>query len=362
MELIRRWMPLLVLTSLSLAAQWYVVRRLAARGRAWAAGAGVGLLASVVFIVTATGIVTGRLRGYSTSPQAAWLEAALLGWLALSFALFLLIWRPENCTFNPGRRNALRNLRTAAALTPVAMAGYGAYIARSRMESREVDLPVAGLPKDLAGLRLVQLTDIHYGEFFGRRELERAVAMANEYRPHLALVTGDLISRWGDALAECMAHLAELRAEAGVLASMGNHERYAGVLETAVVLGRQVGIEYLREQAKALHFGGAVLNVAGVDYQPKGQDYLTGAEQLVVPGATNLLLSHNPDVFPTAAAKGFQATLAGHTHGGQVSVEILDRHQQEGSAIYVSRGLGTVGVPVRLGAPPEVSLIRLCAA
>jgi hypothetical protein len=104
--------------------------------------------------------------------------------------------------------------------------------------------------------------------------------------------------------------------------------------------------------------------------------YLVDAEQMIVPGLLNVLLSHNPDVFPAAAAQGYDLTVAGHTHGGQVDVEILHEHlnvaryftsyvqglyQEGNSSIYVSNGIGTIGVPVRLGAPPEVSLLHLCA-
>ena len=85
--------------------------------------------------------------------------------------------------------------------------------------------------------------------------------------------------------------------------------------------GARLGIPFLRGRAQSLRFGGALLNVAGVDYQRFGHGYLQGAEHLLVPGAYNWLLSHNPDVFPVAAAKGYDLTLAGHTHGGQVSVE-----------------------------------------
>jgi predicted MPP superfamily phosphohydrolase len=113
-----------------------------------------------------------------------------------------------------------------------------------------------------------------------------------------------------------------------------------------------------------------------VDYQRFNSHYLEGAEQLIAPGAVNILLSHNPDVFPVAAAKGYDLTIAGHTHGGQVNFELLHQNwnvaryftpyvlglYQEGkSSVYVSSGLGTIGVPMRLGAPPEISLIRLCA-
>jgi uncharacterized protein len=112
-----------------------------------------------------------------------------------------------------------------------------------------------------------------------------------------------------------------------------------------------------------------------VDYQRFHRPYLRRAENLIVPGAFNLLLSHNPDVFPVAARKGFPLTLAGHTHGGQVRVEILGQdlnvarfftpyidglYRQENAALFVSRGIGTIGLPARLGAPPEVALLKLC--
>jgi len=144
-----------------------------------------------------------------------------------------------------------------------------------------------------------------------------------------------------------------------------------------------MGIDFLRGSARPLKFGAATLNVAGVDYESiaNRKTYLTGAERLVAPGVVNLLLSHNPDVFPVAARKGYDLTLAGHTHGGQVTVEILNQNlnvarfitrfvsgyyrlaQPGGSAasLYVTRGIGTIGLPVRVGAPPEISLLRLTA-
>ena len=94
----------------------------------------------------------------------------------------------------------------------------------------------------------------------------------------------------------------------------------------------------------------------------------------MAPGAVNVLLSHNPDVFPVAAHQGYNLLLAGHTHGGQVSVEILDQdinparfftpfvyglYRSGGAAAYVTRGIGTIGIPARIGAPPEISLLRL---
>lgn len=140
-------------------------------------------------------------------------------------------------------------------------------------------------------------------------------------------------------------------------------------------------MRFLRHQSALLRFGSASLNLAGVDYQVFKKPYLVGAEKLIEPAAFNILLSHNPDVFPIAAAKGFPLTLAGHTHGGQVRVEILHQDlnvarfftpyvdglyrldgldRKAGASIFVSRGIGTIALPTRLGAPPEVALIKLC--
>jgi hypothetical protein len=249
-------------------------------------------------------------------------------------------------------------------------------VQRNNFWVSEVPVPIPNLPKDLDGLRIVQITDVHLSEFMSEREFAVAIDMANETRAHLALMTGDLITRRGDPLDACLRQLARLRADAGVLGCLGNHEAYAEVEDYVTTEGRRIGIEFLRRRSKMLRFGNAAINFAGVDYQKMHSRYLVGAERLIVPDAVNILLSHNPDVFPVAAAQGYHLTIAGHTHGGQVDVEILHQHinvaryftpyvrglyRREKSAVYVSSGLGTIGVPVRLGAPPEISVLRLCA-
>jgi predicted MPP superfamily phosphohydrolase len=157
---------------------------------------------------------------------------------------------------------------------------------------------------------------------------------------------------------------------------MGNHEIYAEAEDEIDRVSPQFGARFLRSQSVQLRFGNATLNLAGVDYQRKTEPYLTGAEDLIVPGAYNLLLSHNPDVFPVAASQGFDLTLAGHTHGGQVTLEMIHPalnpvrfmteyvhglYSKGDRSIYVTRGIGTIGVPLRLGATPEIAIIRLCA-
>jgi predicted MPP superfamily phosphohydrolase len=158
---------------------------------------------------------------------------------------------------------------------------------------------------------------------------------------------------------------------------MGNHEIYAKAEAYTAHEAGKVGMRFLRQQSELLKFGNATLNLVGVDYQRRGKRYLLGAEMFIQPGVTNILLSHNPDVFPVAAAQGYDLTISGHTHGGQVNFEILDenvniarfftpyiygRYERGGKSLFVTRGIGTVGAPARLGAPPEVALIRLCAS
>ena len=305
-----------------------------------------------------------------------WLECAALVetmWI-IAFAVALLIWR-QAPRFDPERRSVLQAAGAAVCLLPVVGTGFG-IMRRNRFQVSEVSIPIPNLPKDLDGLRIVQITDIHLSEFLSERELAIAVDMANETRANLALVTGDLITRRGDPLDTCLRQLARVRADAGVLGCLGNHEVYAEAEDYVTAQGRRIGIEFLRRKSKLLRFGSAALNFAGVDYQKSHSPYLVGAERLIVPGAVNILLSHNPDVFPVAAAQGYDLTIAGHTHGGQVDIEILHQHinvaryftpyvrglyRRENSSVYVSSGLGTIGVPVRIGAPPEISVLRLCA-
>ena len=189
------------------------------------------------------------------------------------------------------------------------------------------------------------------------------------------MVTGDLISARQDPVDLALKQCGRLRADR-ILGCLGNHERYAALEDYVHVYGAKRGVNFLRMRAETLTYGSAELNIGGVDYQAfqnRGH-YLPGAESLIRPGAVNILLSHNPDVFPTAARQGWDVTLSGHTHGGQVTVEILSQtlnlariytpyvsgfYQQGRAACYVTRGIGTIGIPARIGASPEITLIRL---
>jgi predicted MPP superfamily phosphohydrolase len=306
-----------------------------------------------------------------------WFRGGAIAWCLASLGAFLALalWR-RIPRFSQERRGFIRAAGTAFVAAPFAAMSFGILVERHRLHLREVDIRIPNLPKDLDGLRLAQLSDIHLSPFLTEGELARAVDMANETRPHLAVVTGDLITSHGDPLDACLRQLARLRADAGTLGCLGNHEIYAGVEDEAAAKAARLGMPFLRHEARRLRFGGATLNVAGVDYQKMHHSYLVGAEGLKAPNAVNILLSHNPDVFDVAATQGWDLTLSGHTHGGQVTIEILNQHlsaarfftpyvyglyRAGGRSIWVTRGIGTVGLPARLGAPPEVVLVRLCA-
>lgn len=308
---------------------------------------------------------------------AIWLQAAALGWALTFLVLFAGLWIVRRAPrFDPRRRRWLKAAAGAAAAAPVALGGYGVFVERTALKANEVNLHLDHLPKDLDGMRLAQLTDIHLSPFLEVRELLRAVEMANEFRPHIALVTGDLITGPGNWLERCLGAVARLRPSGGTYGCLGNHEGYIRAEDRCTAQGRRLGIDFLRSEARALSFGSAIVNLVGVDYQRMGGPYLEGAGSLLREGSLNVLLSHNPDVFPVAANLGFDLTISGHTHGGQLALNLLGQslnvvrpftpyvrglYRKGPSAVYVSPGIGTVGIPVRIGAPPEVTLIRLCA-
>jgi len=304
---------------------------------------------------------------------------------------------------NLSRRYFFQTASFVAGAIPFLSFAYGFADERWRFEVREAELPVANLPPALDGLRIVQLSDIHIGSFMPVAQVRRAVGMANELNADLAVVTGDFLTGAGDPIEDCIAELSHLRAPLGIWGCNGNHEIYAGAEALAAELFRRNGMTLLRQEQSELRWNGQALNLIGVDYQRQRAmngvklQMLQGVEPLLRPGMPNILLSHNPNSFPRAAELGIDLTLAGHTHGGQVRVEILDRGinpaefitpyvaglyrrplgapssasdaellasasrraPSPNALIYVNRGLGTIAAPVRIGVPPEITLHTL---
>ena len=317
---------------------------------------------------------------------------------------------------DPGRRYFFRAATAAAGAAPFITAMYGFAAERLNYQVRRVEIPIPNLPSALDGMQIVQISDIHltgYG-YMSRTDVRRAVDMANDLGADLAVVTGDLITGMGDPIADCVDEIRHLHAPLGIWGCNGNHEIYARAEDEAGYLYAQAGMHLLRQQNAQISFKGAQFNLIGVDYQrertSRGQRQATLAhvEPLLRRDMPNILLSHNPNSFNRAAELGIELSLAGHTHGGQIQVEILDHRlsparfitdyiaglyqrplfapapNERASAvasaspkfspslfppqssamahIYVNRGLGTVGAPVRLGVPPEISLIVLRSA
>lgn len=385
-----RNLPDLTLLGLVLLAQaaavFYLLRRPAARSQAWVrrlilASGGLSGIALILGFL----LMFVRVSRYLPVTPASWIKGSAMIWAFLSVlwtgswlvwrALAVIVKPAHSAVHTEARRQFLNAAGAALFAAPMAAVGYGVFVERINIRLREQKIAIPGLARDLDGLRIVQLTDIHLGPFLSERELAHCVGMANETNAHLALVTGDMISVNRDPLDTCLKHLSGLRSEAGIFGCLGNHEIYANAEDYATQHGARLGIRYLRMESVRLKFGGTVMNLAGVDYQRFRAPYLVGAERLVEPGVFNVLLSHNPDVFPEAVRQGYDLTIAGHTHGGQVRVEILREdmniarfftpyvdglYEQSGKTIFVSRGIGTIGLPARLGAPPEVALLRLC--
>ncbi|HKO99904.1 MAG TPA: metallophosphoesterase [Pyrinomonadaceae bacterium] len=230
------------------------------------------------------------------------------------------------------------------------------------------------LPAALDGFRIVQLSDIHLSRFTSSQQIERAVQTATNLQPDIIALTGDYISKERQYAAPCAELLGKLRARHGVYAVLGNHDHWT---DAALItdLFRAEGITVLVNQGMRFEKDGAAFWLAGVD------DTMVGLEDLPLALAGSrddemkLLLAHNPIILRRAAREGVDLVLSGHTHGGQVKLtsdrstsarprrRVLKGLASEGETqIYVTRGLGTVVLPVRFGCPPEVSLLELRTA
>lgn len=337
-----------------------------------------GACALAIALFWATWLCTFRQAAALFPPLVThWTQAAglITGFCITSTAILAVLMRGIP-PFRSDRRRIFRAAGAAVLAAPAVVTAFG-ILERTDFHVSETKLPVPNLPRDLEGLRIVQVTDVHLSAFLSEKQLARVIDMANETRCHLAVMTGDLITRPGDPLDACIRQIGRLRADAGVFGCLGNHEYYCACEDYVTRECGRRGIRFLRSEATDLRFGSATMNLAGVDYQQMHTNYLAHTADLVAGGKLNLLLSHNPDVFRTAAAQGWNVVLAGHTHGGQVNVEILHRNMNVarfytpwvrgayhlgGSAIYVSSGIGTIGMPIRLGAPPEISVVQLCAS
>jgi predicted MPP superfamily phosphohydrolase len=243
---------------------------------------------------------------------------------------------------------------------------YGAAHERHRLELTRTDLSISGLDPAHDGLRIAFLSDVHHSALVPAADVARAVSLATSLSPDLVLLGGDYVTagdrRFAGAVAEL---LAPLSAPNGVFAVLGNHDDDRAV---PAALERR-GIAMLLDHWTRIVVNGAPLDIGGIRFWTRRADQV--ARAIRGSGPTLLLLAHDPRRLREAAALNVGGVLSGHTHGGQVVLPVLGALaarkfpvaaglvRQDNTSMFVSRGIGTVYAPVRIGCPPEVCLVTL---
>lgn len=233
-----------------------------------------------------------------------------------------------------------------------------------------VEIRLKRLPKKLDGFKIIHLSDTHHSPFTTLDHIERTVKIANRLRPDMFLLTGDYVSHEREYIAPVAAVLGRLKAKYGIYACLGNHDHWTDA-DLVTHLFRGEGINMLVNEGLRFEARGASFWLAGVDDYMVGKTDVPAALRGSFPDEMKLLLAHNPIIFRESARAGVDLTLSGHTHGGQIKLRdeekrILPRrkltaglHKRRNSQIYITRGIGTVVVPMRYRCPPEISLLEL---
>jgi predicted MPP superfamily phosphohydrolase len=357
---------LLLVVVLAVGFQIPLVAALAHMGGRVAPAAAIPALLTAAFIA---GLVRGRtawatpgrLRLYLVMwPFFVWWTLALLFSFAAPIAL-AIGW-------------LLHAASDTALIGALIVAAAGAALSlhqRPRIRQREVE--IEGLPEVFDGYRIAQISDLHCGPFASGRRVARWVESTNRLEADLVAVTGDLIAS-GSAFVDVVAGaLGGLRARDGVFAAMGNHD-YFGDGEAMVTALQAAGLTVLRNRGVEVRRGSGGIYLAGVDDTWTKRHDLERALAGRPAGMPAVLLAHDPVLFPEAAERGVDLVLSGHTHGGQVAVPLLARklnlarlitrftngvYRSGASTLYVNRGLGTTGPPVRLAVAPEIAVLTL---
>ncbi|NNC05632.1 metallophosphoesterase [Corallococcus exiguus] len=262
----------------------------------------------------------------------------------------------------------------SAVLAAGGLTGYGMWSAFHPPVVNEVAVRLPGLPKALDGFTLVHMSDIHVGPIIQRRFMDELVRRANALKPDLVAITGDLVDGTVADLRHSVAALQNLQARAGTHFITGNHEYYWNASTWADAL-TGLGVTVLRNRHVTIGDAGGAFDLVGVDdwsmrNGPKGYN-LDAAIQGRNPDHAAVLLAHQPSNWDVAAKAGMGLQLSGHTHGGQffpftVAVSAIWKHDaglfQDGdNHLYVSRGTGFWGPPLRVAAPSEIVKVTLLA-
>ncbi|ASW57272.1 metallophosphoesterase [Plantactinospora sp. KBS50] len=276
---------------------------------------------------------------------------------------------------DPRRRLLLaRSAAIVAGLAAAGITGYGVRVATGPPRLDRVRIGLARLPRRMDGLRIATVSDIHLGPLAGRAHAERIVALINQVDADLVAVVGDLVDGSVAELGPAAEPLRGIRSRYGGYFVTGNHEYYAGVSEWVAEVDR-LGLRVLQNARQEIVTPGGVLDLAGVnDVSARGTGVAAGPDFDAALGGRDpsrpvVLLAHQPVAVHEAARRGVDLQLSGHTHGGQVwPFDYVVRLQQpvvsghatvDGTQLYVTNGAGFWGPPVRVGAPPQVTLVEL---
>jgi len=261
---------------------------------------------------------------------------------------------------------------------------YGYTFGQRELIFTRLRVPFRRAAKQLDGLRIAQISDIHIGRFMSTDMLSRFIERVNALNPDVTVITGDLLDSSKD-IPRGFSVLSHLRAKYGVFVILGNHDEYAGADDVEAGLRQLTDFTVLRDSAASICVDGARLHIVGVN--DLGRDWARGVREhpglvkvlpQLPPDEPMLLLSHRPDLFPQAVAAGIELTLSGHTHGGQLSLPKLGRrhltlarfitsfdrglYRDGDSSLYVNLGLGCTGQRIRLFAPREIAVFEIDAA
>jgi predicted MPP superfamily phosphohydrolase len=361
----------------------------------WRRGA-IALLAVAALSIPSAMVASRLLSGAPLARGLAWVAFV---WLGVAFLLFSALLAVDLLKLaatgaarlreflagagdppaDPARRLFVSRAVAGTTLAVVsAAAGAGVRRAGGPAEITEVPVRLPRLPAPLDGVTIVQISDLHVGPTIRRREVDRVVEQANALRPDLVAITGDLVDGSVRELGPIVEGLTGLRARWGVHFVTGNHEYFSGVEQWEAFL-RGLGVRVLRNERVTIGDAGASFELAGVDDWHAGR-YAHGhawdLDKAMAghdPERAAVLLAHQPLGVERGMRAGVGLQLSGHTHGGQLvpfnlAVRAAFRyvkglHSLEGGAgnVFVSRGTGYWGPPMRLGVPPEIARITLLA-
>ena len=336
-------------------------------------GALAVLGASIVALPAADRLLPRRLLRVVAWPPSVWMGLMFLLFVGVTTS-DLALWLAGSPALAGGTEGAgaVGPARVRAGAVVALALGAGAHGLVSALRGpvhERVEVEIERWPRAFDGFRIVQISDLHIGPILDRAFAERVVTGCNALEPDLIAVTGDLVDGSVEHLRPEVAPLARLQAREGVFFVTGNHDHYSGA-RGWVRVAAELGMRVLRNERVAIERDGASIDLAGVDdhqgtFEEGWREDLEKALGGRDPQRPLVLLAHDPRTFVRARRMGVDLQLSGHTHGGQIwpfryFVRLITRWvaglYREGDAqIYVSRGTGFWGPPMRLFTPAEIT-------